>query len=121
MQSSSKKLVKLPTFDGAVKNFQIWWMRFIAYTMVFKFNKAISKDALDPDMPVSEAEVLDESKEEDKKKIAAKNCNSVAMANLAMAFTSETTMGKAMTKDWPNGLLHLVIKGLFKKYSLKTQ
>jgi hypothetical protein len=62
---------------------------------------------------------LDETKDDDKKKIAAKKQNAVAMANLSMAFTSESTMGmvyKAMTTDWPNGLAHLVIKGLFKKY-----
>ena len=119
MQSSSEKSVKLPMFDGVPKNFQIWWMRFIAFATVYKFNKAISKDALDPDMPVSEAEVLDETKDEDKKKIVVKNRNSVAMANLTMAFTNETTMGlvyKAETKEWPGGLAHLVIKGLFKKY-----
>ena len=87
MQSSSEKLVKLPTFDGASENFQIWWMRFIAFATVYKFNKAISKDALDPDMPGSEAEVLDESKDEDKKKIVAKNHNSVVMASLVMVFT----------------------------------
>ena len=118
MQSSSEKLVKLPTFDRAPKNFQIWWMRFIAFAMVYKFNKVINKDTLDPDLLQTEADVLDESKEEDKKKIVVKNHNSVAMANLAMAFTSESTMGlvyKAMTKEWPNGLVHLVIKGLFKK------
>jgi hypothetical protein len=36
-----------------------------------------------------------------------------------MVFTSEGTMGlvyKAMNANWPNGLAHLVIKGLFKKY-----
>ena len=93
-------------------------MRFIAFATVYKFNKVISKDALDPDMPVSEVEVLDETKDEDKKKIVVKNRNSVAMANLVMAFTSETMMGlvyKVMTNEWPNGLAHLVIKGLFKK------
>ena len=44
--------------------------------------------------------MLDESKDEDKKKIVVKKCNSVAMVNLVMAFTSETMMGlvyKAMT------------------------
>jgi hypothetical protein len=40
-------------------------------------------------------------------------------ANLSMAFTSEGSMGlvyNSMTSDWPNGLAHLVIIGLFKKY-----
>ena len=77
MQSLSKQSVKLPTYDGAPKKFQMWWMRFIAFAMVYKFNKAISKDALDPDMLQSEVEVLDESKNEDKKKIMVKNHNSV--------------------------------------------
>ena len=119
MQSASKKSVKLPSFDGKAQNFGIWWMRFITFAMVYKFNKVINKDAPEMDMPLTEAEVLDEMKDENKKKIAAKNCNSVAMANLTMAFTSETTMGlvyKARTKDWPSGLAYLVIKGLFMKY-----
>lgn len=92
MQSASEKSVKLPTFDGSPKNFQIWWVRFVAYATVYKFDKAISKDALDPDMPGSEAEELNATDDADKKKIAAKNRNAVAMANLAMAFTSEATM-----------------------------
>ena len=119
-EDASEKLVKLPMFSGAPKNFKIWWMRFIAYAMVYKFNKVISKDALDLDMLQSKAEVLDESKDEDKEKIVAKDCNLVAMVNLAMAFTSETMMGlvwwKVMTAEWPSGLVQLVIKGLFKKY-----
>ena len=61
MAKKSEKSVKLPTFDGAPKNFQIWWMRFVAYVMVYKFNKAIEKNALDPDMPQSQVEVLDET------------------------------------------------------------
>ena len=119
MQSSSKKSVKLPMFDGMPKNFQIWWMRLIAYAIIFKFNKVISKDVPDPDMPQSEVEVLDESNDAHKKKIVVKNHNAVAMANLLMPFTSEGTMGlvyKAMSTDWPNGLAQLVVKGLFKKY-----
>ena len=106
-------------FDGASKNFQLWWMRFNAYATVHRFAKAVSKDVPDADMPLSEAEVLDESTDAGKKRIAAKRRNAVAMASLSMAFTSEGTMGlvyKAMSADWPNGLAHLVIKGLFKKY-----
>jgi hypothetical protein len=111
MQSSSEKLVRLPTFDRSAKAFQLWQMRFVAYATVHKFSEAVSKDAPDADMPLSEAELLDESIDADKKKIAAKKRNAVAMANLSMAFTSEGTMGlvyKAMTAEWPNGLAHLV-------------
>ena len=104
MNSSSEKSVRLPMFDGAPKKFQLWWMRFLAYAMVYKFNEVISKDAPDQDMPLNEAEVSDESNDAHKKKIAAKKHNAVAMVNLSMAFTSEGTMGlvyKAMNADWP--------------------
>jgi hypothetical protein len=53
--------------------------------------RSLSKDALDADMPGSEAE--DATDDAGRKKIAAKNRNAVAMANLSMAFTSEATMG----------------------------
>ena len=87
--------------------------------VVYKFNKVISKDVLDLDMPQSQAEVLDETSKAGKKKVAAKNHNEVAMVNLVMVFMSETMMGlvyKATTTEWPSRLAHLVVKGLFKKY-----
>jgi hypothetical protein len=93
MNSSSEKSVRLPTFDGQHKNFQLWWTRFVAYATVYKFFQAISKDAPEVDMPTNEAEALDESDDTHKDKIAAKKRNAVAMANLSMAFTSEATMG----------------------------
>jgi hypothetical protein len=83
------------------------------------FVKAINRDAPDVEMPLNEAEVLDESDITHKKEIAAKRRNAVAMANFSMAFTSEGTMGlilKAMTAERPSRLAALVIKGLFKKY-----
>ena len=89
--------------------------------MVYKFHKVINKDAPDLDMPLNEAEVLDESNDAHKKKIAVKKRNAVAMANLLMPFTSEGTMGlvyKAMSANWPNGLVHQVVKELFKKYTV---
>jgi hypothetical protein len=63
-------------------------MRFVAFATVYKFVEAVNKDAPeDNDLPTSEAEVLDASSTGDKKKIAAKNRNAVAMANLSMAFS----------------------------------
>ena len=119
MNSSSEKSVRMPTFDGSHKNFQLWWTRFVGYATVYQFVKAINKDAPDPDMPASDAVLLDETVAADKIMIEAKKKNAVAMANLSMAFTSEGSMGlvyKAMTSAWPNGLAHLVIKSLFNKY-----
>jgi hypothetical protein len=36
------KSVKLPTFDGEMKKFQLWWVWFAAYATVFKFIKALA-------------------------------------------------------------------------------
>jgi hypothetical protein len=68
MNSSSEKSVQLPTFDGSPKNFQLWWMRFVAYVTVYKFVEVVNKDAPDGDMPLNEAEALDESNDTHKSK-----------------------------------------------------
>eukprot|EP00957_Ditylum_brightwellii_P098490 7503283-Ditylum_brightwellii.AAC.1 len=52
------KSLKLPTFDGEQKGFQIWWMRFRAYGMVYGFAQSIQQRP-DPDLPNSEYEILD--------------------------------------------------------------
>jgi hypothetical protein len=96
--------------NGAPKNFQLWWMRFIAYAMVYEFVEAISNDALNVNMPLNEAEVLDKS-DDIKKMIEVKRHNAVAMANLSMVFTSEgTSVGlvyKAMNANWPTMDWHI--------------
>jgi hypothetical protein len=59
-----------------------------------------------------------------KEQAATIKWNAIAMANLTMAFTSEAMMGlvfKAKTQDWPSGLAHLVMSGLYKSATLKTQ
>jgi hypothetical protein len=38
--STYEKAVRLPTFDGSVEKFQIFWMRFKAYAKVYKFLQA---------------------------------------------------------------------------------
>ena len=60
MDSSQEKSVKLPTFDGDRSKFQLWWARFSAYAVVFKFSAALQQGG-DPDMPPTEAALLDES------------------------------------------------------------
>jgi hypothetical protein len=64
-------------------------LRFVTYATVYKCIEAVNKDAPNSEMPTSEAIVLDASIAGDKQKIAAKNRNAVAMANLSMAFTSD--------------------------------
>jgi hypothetical protein len=80
----------------------LWWTRFVAYAIVYKFIEVIRKDVPEVDMPSNEMEALDEKDDDDKKKIATKRCNAVAIANLSMVFTSEGSMGlvyKSMTPE----------------------
>ena len=118
MESSQEKSVRLPTFNGDDKNFQLWWMCFCVYARVYKFLQA-TKRMPDPDLPASKGAAIDATTEDGKKQIAAKKANKVCMANLTMAFTSEKLLGliyKSVTADWLEGLAHQVINTLFKKY-----
>eukprot|EP00957_Ditylum_brightwellii_P107306 8187825-Ditylum_brightwellii.AAC.1 len=50
--------LRLPTFDGDQKGFQLWWMRFWAYGSVYGFLQ-ITQPNPDLDLPSSEYEILD--------------------------------------------------------------
>ena len=67
--SSSESKVVLPTFDGKKDSFQVWWIRFQAYAHVKGFKAAFKKGG-EKDLPASEDESLDLSKDENKKKQA---------------------------------------------------
>ena len=113
------KSVKLPTFDGELKKFQLWWVRFAAYATVFKFIKALAIGGELILAGVRQDTVIPDTDTDKDAKEAARNRNALAMASLTMAFTSDATMGlvyKAMTTDWPGGLAHVVVEALFKKY-----
>ena len=85
-------LVKIPTFNGEPKNFQIWLMRFKAFAHVNGFKFAV-KRMVDADMTVSYSAVIDEKTVDGKLQLKAKKANKVTMANLLMAFVSEGLMG----------------------------
>ena len=118
MDKTGERTVKLPSFDGKSKSFMVWWVRFRAYATVHKFVKALqTKDEVD--LPAKENEELHEAEDDDLKKIAARSRNAVAMANCAMAFTCETTLGiifKAISADWPTGKSSRVTDLFLKKY-----
>jgi hypothetical protein len=95
-------------------------LRFNAYATVYRFSAAL-KIGNEADLPQNEDEVLDETSPEQIAKAEARKRNEVAMANLAMAFTTETLMGmiyKVATTEYSGGLAHLVLQALFKKYEL---
>ena len=111
------KSVRLPIFDGAHKSFQIWWVRFLAYSNVMKFKTALFRNT--SQLPESDSTSLDDSIAEQALLKIAKTKNATAMAHLTMAFTSESTMGivyKSMTVEWPEGIAYLVVESMMKKY-----
>jgi gag-polypeptide of LTR copia-type/Zinc knuckle len=113
------KSVKLPTLDGELKKFQLWWVRFMAYATVFKFIKALTIGGESILTGVRQDKVIPDMDTDKNAKEAAQSHSALAMASLTMAFTSDVTMGlvyKAMTTDWPSGLAHMVVEALFKKY-----
>jgi hypothetical protein len=106
-----KKSVRLPTFDGSIEKFQIFWMRFKAYAKVYKFAQTL-KIGGESDLPSTDAAAIDQTSDAGKKQAAAKKRNEIALANFTMAFTSEGTISlvyKTSTADWPDGLAHLVM------------
>ena len=74
MESSSKKSVRLPMFDGMHENFQVWWMQFCAFAMVHKFSAALMSGG-EADSPQKESDIIDMSADVGKSQAAAKKCN----------------------------------------------
>jgi hypothetical protein len=114
---SGAKAARLPEFDGSHTSFQIWWVRFMAFAMVHKFQQAlvIGGEAI---MPANDSDPVDETTDAGKLIMKAKDRNARAMANLTLSFTI-VSMGfvyEAMTDAYTGGLAHLVIKALFKKF-----
>ncbi len=113
---TESKVVKLPAFDGNRKNFHMWWMRFMAYAMFYKFASCLKATA-EADLPADEAEGANEG---DNVKAARKR-NSLAMYSFTLAFQTEGLLGmiyKARDTEWPTiGRAYKVVDALFKKYA----
>jgi hypothetical protein len=88
----------------------------MAYASVHQFTEAL-KTGGEATMLASDDVAVDATTHPQVAK--AKKRNAIAMANLTMVFTSETTMGlvyKAQTEEWPGGLAYLVMAALKAKY-----
>jgi peptidyl-tRNA hydrolase len=104
--SSTMKKTRVPSFSGARKDFQIWWVRFKAYANVQKFQAALRIGG-ETVLPQRDDEVFDESTTPGKEKVAAKMRNAKAMSNLSTAFAAESLIGmiyKSQSTEWPEGL-----------------
>ena len=82
---SEVNVTRLPSFNGTRKDFQTWWVRFIALANISKFVGAL-KAGGETTMPTSDDESIDESIDAGKAQAAAKHRNALAMANFTMAF-----------------------------------
>jgi hypothetical protein len=52
MENATIKSLKLPLFDGTAAKFQIWWVRFKAFTSCSGFSKALG-DSIETAMPAT--------------------------------------------------------------------
>jgi hypothetical protein len=102
--SADIKSVRVPTINGNRE----------AFSKAYKFRSAID-DKKESDLPDKEEPQSGDTKEQE----AARERKSTAVYYLTLAFESGESMKficKDFTKDYPNGLAHLVIKALLKKF-----
>ena len=118
MADSGSRSVRVLVFDGTHKSFQLWWVRFQAYTRLMKCYETLFKESAG--LLESEDASIDETTDVGALHMKMKKQNDMGMAHLTMAFSSEISMGlvykSAMSTEWSGGQVHLVIDGLMKKY-----
>jgi hypothetical protein len=117
--SASKTMHTVPKWDSKAKTFQLWWVRFMVFTTMQKFSKALGADK-ESGMPASEDAVIAEDTDPGKIQLKAKNRNANAVAQFTMAFLTETAMAfiyeGMVDTDWPGGLAYLVVKAIKRKH-----
>jgi hypothetical protein len=90
----------------------------MAYDGVFGLSKTL-KEGGETEMLVTAETSFDKTTDAGKLMTAEMRRNAVAMVNLMMTFTMDSTMAlvyKDMDSDWPSGLAHKVAKELKSKY-----
>ena len=122
MESATDKSVKLPMFRGDRSDFAIYWIRLKAYASIQKYGD-ILVETRNVDLPdvASSVLALDATVAAEKLQIDAvkKNTMAMAMANFNMSFQTEQLMQlviKSITVGYPEGLAHVVVAGLIKKF-----
>ena len=78
---ASSKGLRLPTFSGAAKDFQIYWTRFTAFAAVYRFAQAVRKTK-EANLPnKEEGGITGSTAEEKKAQKDALRRNTLAVAN----------------------------------------
>lgn len=100
-------------------NFQFWWVQFQLCVTVKKFEEAV-REKSDPNMPASKTANHLEGETGKKERLAVAR-TSLAMANLTLALSDPDNVAAlcdACTEEWPEVLVHLVIKELKETHEL---
>ena len=113
--SKTNNAIKLPTFSGKDRDFNVWWIRFNAYCTMKKIELALEENFDLPDDPKNITGTDDEKKEA-KKSIAV---NSSAVACLTVAFTTSQLIEyctESQTDKYPGGIAKEIVKKLLNRY-----
>ena len=117
--STTEKFV-LPTFTGKKEDFQVWWIRFEAYANLKGFKAAFEDPTKgEDDLPATEKEALDLTKDDGKKKKEALDRNAMAVSCFTVAFTTTGLLAivtGSRNGDWPNGRSWIIAGVLITRY-----
>ncbi len=120
---TDNKSVMLAIFSGKNDEFQVWWTKFRAFATAKGVIQALL--GRERDLPLSENAEPDENEATEKRKIKARERNSLAMAYLLSAFTQEADISLAYEAmedpDWPGGLAYIVVQKLLEVYQPKDK
>ena len=110
--------LQMPVFDGNHATFQVWWMRFTAFTIIHRFKAAINPEGAEEDLPTMEAAVIPAGADRGPARAAVRP-NSVAYANLSLALNSKQLvciLVAGQTAAWPSGLAWRVVQALHRRF-----
>ena len=119
MSTTNEKSIRIVQFSGKKKDWRMWRKQFLAVS-----GKREYKDVLTGIVKVPKAsDILDPSKDDDKKKIQARKANDMAYHDLILANEQPVAFNivdKAVTIDLPNGDAAKAWADLTRKYDNKT-
>ena len=117
--SVADKSLELPKFSGQVPDYHMWYVKFRAFASAKGFIKALIDGS---GLPATQDTALNPNNDAEKKQIAARVANDIAMAYLLNSFHAHAdvqTAYETMTTDWPGGKAHEVMEKLSSIYQPK--
>ena len=116
--SENNKNVSVPSFNGKNEEYEMFWMRFTAYTGLRGFAESVDPEIQDPELPVKHNE-FDADVDTAKTQREAVKRNAQAVAALTLGFKTPALMNvvnEGKTTEYPGGLAHLIAKELKSQY-----